>query len=124
MGDWHREKSQFNTYWSVKHYYRLEILEEKGNYFTWRQQKRLLDEAKEEIKSILQLVYTRATIKQVRILKSIHFITEEDLYINSVGRYQRIGEGSIRGALDQIKSNEYIQKKKEKSMEILVRTRP
>ena len=74
--------------------------------------KRLLDEAKEEIKSILQLVYTRSYNQASKDIENIHFITEEDLYINNIGKYQRIGEGSIRGVLDQIKSNEYIPRGK------------
>ena len=39
--------------------------------------KRLLDEFKEEIKSILQLVYTRPYAQASKDIEQIHFITEE-----------------------------------------------
>ena len=48
--------------------------------------KRLLDEAKEEIKSILQLVYTRPYAQASKDIEQIHFITEEELYINVMGK--------------------------------------
>ena len=64
----------------------------------------LLDEAKEEIKSILELVYNRTPKQAISDIDNIDFVTEEGLYLLPPGKSGKINDNNIRDALHEIKS--------------------
>ena len=64
----------------------------------------LLDEAKEEIKSILELVYNRTPKQAISDIDNIDFVTEEGLYLLPPGKSGKINDNNIRDALQEIKA--------------------
>jgi len=70
----------------------------------------LLDEAKEEIKSILELVYMRTQREANSDIANIDFITEESLYLVNPGNFEKINSKNIQTVLGKINQDISIPK--------------
>lgn len=62
----------------------------------------LLDEAREEIKSILQNVYGRTKLVSNKLIKNIQFITEENLFLISPGIHRKLDRDNLREIIQKI----------------------